>query len=444
MTSKVKQRIVLIIALLSYFLTALSTSIVITGLTKISADLHLDQLGLSWVQNAYGLAFGSFILLSGRLSDLLGRRRVLNMALVIFSIGSLIAGFTDQTVVMIAARFLQGIGAAILAPTSMALLMDYFEGPALVRAIAWYSSISGLGASVGLVLGGVLASYLSWRIGFYLNVPVALVMLCLSVVTLKKSRVRHESFDWIGTVLSVIGSGILVYAVNGAKNGVLFLIIALILLSTFVGYEKKNQAPIMPLSIFHSRQRVLAYSIRALFVGAMMGFWFFISEYLQEVLHATPLLTGFAFLPMTLTLFITAILVPRLIMNWDNKHTLILANVLLVIGFLWIWIGGNHGYLTTVIMPMILFGIGQGLGLTPLTNFGIADVPTAQTGVASGMVNTAHQLGSVLGLAIMVNISSALVNAQNIAGQFRIAMFVGLILTIVCTGLSLMIHVEKK
>lgn len=153
--SKIKERnIVLVIALLSYFLTALCTSVVITGLTKIAADLNLNQIQLSWVQNAYGLTFGSFILLSGRLSDAFGRKRILNLALIIFGVSSIFTGVTSSAAIMIIARALQGIGAAILAPTSMALLMDYFEGPELVKALAWYSSISGLGSSIGLVLGG--------------------------------------------------------------------------------------------------------------------------------------------------------------------------------------------------------------------------------------------------------------------------------------------------
>lgn len=439
---KTKQRVVLIIALLSYFLTALSSSVVITGLTKISADMHLNQLTLSWVQNAYGLAFGSFILLSGKLSDVFGRRRILNIALIVFAIGSFISGFTTSAIILIIARFLTGAGAAILAPTSMALLMDYFDGPELVKAIAWYSSISGLGASVGLVLGGLLASFWTWRIGFYLNVPVAIVMIILAVRTLDKTALRKSRFDLLGTILSILGAGLLVYAVNGAPNLILFLVIALVILSIFVAVERKTATPIMSLAIFANRNRALAYGIRAMLVGSMMGFWFFISEYLQDVLHFTPLLTGFGFLPMTLTLFIAAILVPRLVDVIGNKKTLLVANITLLIGFIWIVIFAHHDYALTVVLPMVLFGIGQGLGLTPLTNLGIADVSIENTGVASGLVNTAHQLGSVLGLAIMVNISLTFTKTENMAGQFEIAMVVGLALTIVYSLLSLFIKKE--
>lgn len=443
MSFTTKQRIVLILALLSYFLTALSSSVVITGLAKISNDMHLNQLTLSWVQNAYGLAFGSFILLSDKLSDFFGRRRILNIALIIFAIGSFISGFTISTPVMIISRFITGAGAAIMAPTSMALLMDYFEGPDLVKAIAWYSSISGLGASVGLVLGGLLASFWTWRVGFYLNVPVAVVMIILSIRTLDNVPSKKGNFDILGTLLSVFGAGTLVYAVNGAPNFVLFLAIAIFILGIFVATERKAVAPIMPLTIFANRNRVLAYIIRAMLVGSMMGFWFFISEYLQKVLHFTPLKTGFGFLPMTLTLFITAILVPRLVDIIGNKITLLLANVALFVGFVWIVIFADNGYFLTVLLPMVLFGIGQGLGLTPLTNLGIAHVSVENAGVASGLVNTAHQLGSVLGLAIMVNISLTFTNGQNMANEFKIAMIVGLVLTIIYSLLSITVKKEE-
>lgn len=176
-----KKKIILLIVLLSYFVTAIDSSIVITGLTKISEDLSLTQTALSWVQNAYVLAFGGFILLGGKLGDVFGRKRVLNAALLIFGISSAVAGAAWSPAIMIIARLMQGVGAAILAPTSLALLMDTFEGDELVNAVAWYSSISGLGSSIGLIIGGYLASYMSWRTGFYINVPITLIMLILSI-----------------------------------------------------------------------------------------------------------------------------------------------------------------------------------------------------------------------------------------------------------------------
>lgn len=439
MNTRENRTIVLIIALLSYFLTALCASVVITGLTKIATDLSLNQVQLSWVQNAYGLTFGSFILLSGRLSDAFGRKRILNIALVIFGASSIITGMTSSAALMIAARALQGIGAAILAPTSMALLMDYFEGPELVKALAWYSSISGLGSSIGLVLGGVLASYASWRVGFYINVPVAAVMLWLSIKVLKTTPIKRQKFDILGTIFSVLGSAALVYAVNGAKNIWIFLILSLIIFTLLIWTEAKARFPIMPLQIFQSKTRVYAYIIRALLVGTMMGFWFYISEFLQEYYHFTPLLAGVGFLPMTVTLFLTAVLVPRIVDKWGNRYTLIIASLIMLIGFIWIVTWRNGGYWFSVAIPMLFFGIGQGLGLTPNTNLGIAHVSVENTGVASGLVNTAHQLGSVLGVAVMISVAGATVRVGDMFNEFHVAMIVGLTLTIVYTLLTLLL-----
>nr|WP_249205086.1 MFS transporter [Levilactobacillus brevis] len=429
---------------MSYFLTALCASVVITGLTKIAADLNLNQIQLSWVQNAYGLTFGSFILLSGRLSDAFGRKRILNLALIIFGVSSIFTGVTSSAAIMIIARALQGIGAAILAPTSMALLMDYFEGPELVKALAWYSSISGLGSSIGLVLGGVLASYVSWRVGFYINVPVAAMMLWLSFKVLKTTPVTHQRFDIMGTVFSILGSAALVYAVNGAKNIWLFLIIALVVFALLLRTESKSQFPIMPLQIFHSKTRVYAYIVRALLVGSMMGFWFYISEFLQEYYHYTPLMAGIGFLPMTVTLFLTAVAVPRIVEKWGNRYTLSVAALVMLVGFIWIVLWRNGGYWFSVAIPMLFFGVGQGLGLTPDTNLGIAHVSVENTGVASGLVNTAHQLGSVLGVAVMISIASATVHAGDMFNEFHMAMIVGLVLTVVYTVITFLVPKDES
>lgn len=431
MSQAKERKIVLVIALLSYFLTALCASVVITGLTKIAADLQLNQLQLSWVQNAYGLTFGSFMLLSGRLSDAFGRKRLLNLALIIFGLASVLTGATHSAVIMIAARALQGIGAAILAPTSMALLMDYFEGPELVKALAWYSSISGLGSSIGLVLGGLLASDVSWRVGFYINVPVAAMMLWLSVKVLKTTPIKRQKFDILGTLFSVLGSAALVYAVNGARHVWLFLLMAGVILALLVRTEARTPFPIMPLQIFHSKTRVYAYLIRALLVGTMMGFWFYISEFLQEYYHFTPLMAGVGFLPMTVTLFITAVAVPRIVEKWGNHYTLMVAAGVMLIGFIWIVTWRNGGYWLSVAVPMLFFGVGQGLGLTPDTNLGITHVAVENTGVASGLVNAAHQLGGVLGVAAMLSVASATVPAGKMFAEFHVAMLVGLGLTVV-------------
>ena len=418
--------------MLSYFLTAMSNSLVITGLTKIETDLFLNQVGLSWVQNAYGLAFGSFLLLSGRLSDAINRRRILNIALFIFLIGSLLSGIAFNGAIMITARFIQGIGSALLAPTSMALLVDYFSGPSLVKAIAWYSSVAGLGASIGLVLGGVFASFLSWRIGFYINVPICLLMSALSIYVLSNSAQSHqEKFDILGTITSILGCGVLVYALNGARHPLLALLIAFIVLATFIYHESRSSQPILPLSIFNNWVRTSGYVCRTILNGTLLGYWFFISEYLQKIFHYNPLQVGFGYLPLSLTLFIAAIMVPRLINNWGNKKVLIIASITMLIGYGCSVIAIGDGYWLGVGIPMLIIGTGQGLALAPTTNMGIYAVKPTLNGTASGLVNVAHQLGGVLGLAIMVFISSFLTSSTNISAQFQISLIVAIIMMII-------------
>lgn len=440
MKIELRKRLVLLIALMSYLLTALCASIVLTGLTKIQTDLHLSQVGLSWIQNSYGLAFGSFILISGRLGDIYGRKAMMEISLFLFTISSLVIGISNFAALTIVLRFIQGIGAAILAPTTLALLMDYFSGAELTKAIAWYSSVAGLGTSIGLIVGGALADYVSWRDGFYLTGLVSLAMLILSIFVLEKaSNQQSTKLDIWGSVFSILGSGLLVYALNGAKAVLLFFVMAIISLVIFVMIERHSEVPVMPLSILMDRSRLGALLARIFMTASMMGFYFFVSEYLQDYLHYNPLQTGIGFLPMTLVIFVAAIIVPRLIDQYGNRLMLIISSLLILIGFAWMVITGTHSYWQTIFGPEILFGIGQGFGLAPSTNLGIAGVSRENSGAASSVVNMFHQLGGVLGVAIMVMVSSALTSSTNFVGQFSIAMFVGLIMAILQFIMSLIV-----
>lgn len=441
-----RKELVLLIALMSYLLTALDNSLVLTSLTKIQADLHLSQVPLSWIQDAYGLAFGSFILLSGRLGDMYGRKLMMEIALSLFAISSLVTAISTAAAMTIASRFVQGMGAAILAPTSLALLVDYFTELMLSKAIAWYSSIAGLGMSIGLILGGILTSYLNWRVGFYLNAAVALGLFILSVKTLEqKQAVQTDSrIDILGSLASVIGSGLLVYAVNGARQMVPFMIAALVILAGLFVIEKRVDNPVLPLKLIANRGRLLADLSRAFLVASAMGFYFFDSEFLQEVLHYSPLLTGLAYLPMTITLFVVAILVPRMVEKLDNQAVLLSGSVAIMLAFVWaVFVDGNN-YLTTLLVPELLLGVGQGLALAPQTNLAINGVKPQESGAASGILNMFHQLGGVLGIAIMVQMGIKLGNGQNFAGQFQLAMIAGLVIAVLLVLMSILIYFNRE
>lgn len=437
-----KKRIILIIVLLSYFVTAIDGSIVITGLEKMSVDLSLNQSALAWVQNAYILAFGGFILLGGRLSDIYGRKRILNIALLMFCIGSAIAGASMSATSMIFSRFLQGIGAAILAPTSLALLMDTFDGKERVKAVAWYSSISGLGSSMGLVLGGLFASFTSWRDGFYINVPLTLFMLILSYRTLDNKEVKYERFDLIGTVLSVIGIFAFVYSINGAKNFLFWFILSILLLFFFVIWQSKTDVPIMPLDLFKNKIRMGAYIARTFYMCAMFGFWFYLSECLQKVFNYSPILTGFAFFPMTISLFIAAVFVPRLANQYGNKNVLMIGIVLLFVGFIWILFLTEKGtYALNIMVALLLLGLGQGLCMSPLTSLGIYNTNPENSGAASGLVNMAHQIGGSIGLSIMVAYNQSI---TSMIQSFHRAMIIGLIFVLLLFATSILIFKNYK
>ena len=266
------KRIILSLILMSYFVTAIDGSIVITGLTRISDDLNLTPTTLSWVQNAYVLAWGGFMLMGGRMGDTYGRKRMFNLSLIIFALGSLGAGVAGSAVAMIASRFVQGVGSAVMAPSSLALIMDYFEGRQRVRAVAWYGSISGIGMCVGLILGGAITSYLSWRIGFLINIPIVAVMVLLSVRYLKGDVWQQSRFDVLGTFLSVAFVFVLIYAIDGAESPVVWGIFGVVLLVAFVFTERRAAIPIMPLYLFADADRRNAYIVRALHVAALMGF----------------------------------------------------------------------------------------------------------------------------------------------------------------------------
>ena len=229
--------IILAIILLSYFMILLDNSIIFTGTVKIAEDLHLNQRELSWVSNAYSLTFGGLLLFGGRAGDLFGRKKIFSIGLLIFGIGSLFVGLSQNALSIIISRAFQGIGSAILAPTTLALLMDNYTGEARTKAVAYYGATAGIGASIGLVIGGIFASMLSWRYGFFINVPISIIMLILSKKFIKERNKQIGKIDYIGTVTSVIGMIALVYSIVGTNYRGYSLILAIIFIGIFIYQE---------------------------------------------------------------------------------------------------------------------------------------------------------------------------------------------------------------
>jgi EmrB/QacA subfamily drug resistance transporter len=415
-TTSVRRDPLLTIILVSYMMTVLDGSIVITALQKIRDDLQFSDTDLSWVQNIYTLSFGGLLLLGARAGDIVGRRLMVIIGLSLFTSASLLVGAARSPFWFLSGRAVQGVGAAILAPSTLALLSTNFaEGSQRTRAVAYYGAVAGISASLGLVLGGVLADWLSWRIGFLLNLPIGIAMIVGTLRYIVETDRHSGTFDFVGSLSSTFGMSALVYGiVRSATAGWsdLITIAALaggvVLLAGFVVNESQAQQPIMPLHLFASRERACAYAARLYFLGGMVGFWFFITQFLQRVIGYNPFQAGLAFLPMTVANFAAAMAVPMGTRRVGNARLLLGGIGLTVVGMAWLSrLSGATGYIAGIAGPMVLLGIGQGITLSPLTVSSLVGVADKDSGAASGLINAVHQLGGSLGLGILVAVFAA-------------------------------------
>lgn len=429
---------ILVIILLSYFMIVLDISIVITSLPRMRQGLGFSATGLSWVQNAYTLAFGGLLLLGARAGDIIGRRRMFVIGTAIFTAASFVVGAAQSPTWLIAARAAQGVGAAVLAPSTLALLSTSFaEGRERTRAVSYYGAVAGVGASLGLVLGGILTSLISWRVGFFINVPIGVAMIVAAPRFLPETQPRPGDLDVLGAICSTLGMTSLVYGiVRSADDGwgdsltLAALALGVALLIVFVVNEWRVRQPIMPLRLFADRERAGAYAGRILYLGAMLGFWFFITQFLQGVYHYTPLEAGVAFLPLSVVNFAVAISVPKLTRRWGNAWVLAAGVAITFVGMTWLSrLSAETPYVTGIALPMVLLGIGQGASLGPLTAAGITRVTSDDAGAASGLVNVAHQLGGSLGLGILVTVFAA-AGSKTLTGSALLAHQVSEALTV--------------
>jgi predicted MFS family arabinose efflux permease len=362
------------------------------------------------LQSLYTLSFGSFLLLGARAGDMFGMRRMFITGLAVFTAASMVIGLAPTAGWLLVARGVQGFGSAILAPATLALLQANFPpGPQRTRAAAYYGATAGIAASIGLVAGGVLADLVSWRAGFLIKLPIGLTLIWATWRLIPDTPSQPGvKLDLAGVVTSTLGMGALVYgAIHAAEAGwvnpatLAELGLGVVLLTLFIRIQRHSPAPIMPLHLFADPERATAYAGRALFLGGMISFFFFLTIYLQEVLGFSPSLTGLAFLPAMAMNFATALLVPRLTGLWGNSLVLLAGLTMAVIGMGWLsFATPGSAFWLSVCLPSVLIGAGQGLSLSPLTASGLARVEASDAGAASGLVNVAHQLGSALGLGL--------------------------------------------
>ncbi|HEX4833203.1 MAG TPA: MFS transporter [Trebonia sp.] len=389
----------------------LDATVVNIALPHIQAGLGFSATSLSWVMNGYTLTFGGLLLLGGRMGDILGRRRMFIAGIVIFTLASLAGGLADSAGLLLAARAVQGIGGALASPAVLALVVSGFpEGRERVRALAIYSGVVTAGGSLGLVLGGVITQWLSWRWVLFINVPIGIAVLAVTPLFVAETPRLPGRFDLAGAVTSTAGVAALVYAFIRAAGsgwgdhlGWAAFAAAAVLLAAFIVTENRVLQPITPLRLFADVTRSGSYVARLLVVAGMFGMFFFATQLLQDVLGFSPLRAGVAFLPLTVTLFAVSRLAPRLIPVLGGKPMMIIGMIPMIIGMAWLWrvSPGTH-YWTGVFAPMTLFGIGGGLAFVPLTQASLAGVRPEDSGAASSMVNVMQQVGGSLGLAVLV------------------------------------------
>ncbi|MDN2453441.1 MFS transporter [Lactobacillus sp. UCMA15818] len=427
---KKNKQIILTTVLISYFLIILSNSVIFTGIVDIQHELSLSTKTLSWVSNSYSLTFGGLLLLSGRLSDIFPKKIVFSVGIIIFGITSLLVGIANTGTLLILARAFQGVGASIIAPTSLALLLDTFDGIERTKAIALYGATAGIGSSVGLVLGGLFASLWTWRIGFLINFPLAAVLLVIvfNHVTSKISK-QAISIDYWGSVLSILAVASLLYAMTADNNQIIFLIIGAILLIVFVILESKLKKPIMPLSLFKDFERTGAFIARFFYMAAMMSFWFYTPQLMQGDLHFAPIWVGFGFFPMTMVMYIVALRLPEMTQKIGNARILHIGMLLTLIGMIIVcFFQNSFGYWWGIGAPMLLIGAGQSMSISPLTVSGVIRTRGEESGAASGLVNAVHQIGGAVGLAFVALVAG---NINNQVMRYQVSMITATIFVII-------------
>lgn len=338
------------VVLIAYLMILLDLSIVYTGMPAIGKAMNMSPVMLSWVQNAYLLCFGGFLLLSARLGDTFGRRRILQVGVVLFTCASLVIGISQSPYELIAARAVQGLGASILAPNVLAIISATFpEGSERTRALAWYSVVAGAGASLGLVLGGIFVGLLSWRVGFLVNIPIGIALLFAVARYIPDNTPTTGKFDVTGAITSTVGVGLLVYGlVNAAEAGWLdpvtlaTLALSAAVLGFFFWHESRIDVPVLPLRVLRSRERSAAYLARMLYVGSIVSFFFFGTQYMQQVLGYSALQAGLGFLPMTLVQFAAAMTVPRVTRMVGGVVMLMGSLLLISAGLFWLASAGDR------------------------------------------------------------------------------------------------------
>src|SRR5215213_5750433 len=411
----------LILLCVAQFIVVLDASIVNVALPSIGKGLDFSEANLPWIVNAYVIAFGGFLLLGGRAADLLGRRRVFMAGLMVVAIASLAAGFSANQGQLIAARAAQGLGAAIISPAALSIVTTLFkDGSERNKALGAWGAVAGSAGAAGVLLGGILTDGLGWEWVLWINVPVAAIALAFTPGLIPESRsestTRH--YDAAGAVAITAGLSLLAYALLDASNSgwgstkiVSLLALSVALIGIFVAIELRSKAPLVPFRIFRLRTLTGANVVGVLLGASLFSMFYFISLYMQQVLGYSAIHAGLSYLPLALTIIVTAGIASQLVTKVGFKPVLAAGMVFIAAGLIWfgqVSVGGS--YLGDILFPSLLAAIGLGLAFVTSTIAAVSGVDAHEAGLASGLINTSQQVGGALGLAVLATVANSVTN----------------------------------
>ncbi|HVS99116.1 MAG TPA: MFS transporter [Solirubrobacterales bacterium] len=417
-----KRWIALGLLCIAQFVVGLDASIVNVALPTIKEALDFSEGSLPWVLNAYVLTFGGFLLLGGRLADLLGRRRLFMAGLVLFALASLAGGLAADSGQLIAARAVQGLGAAILSPAALSIVAVTFkDGAERNNALGVWGAVAGSGGAAGVLLGGVLTEYIGWEWVLWVNVPIGILAAAIAPTLIAETRAEMETrhFDVAGAVTITLGLSALVFALLDAETagwGSLQTIGtiggALVLLAAFVAIELRSRAPLVPFSIFRVRTVTGANVVGVLVGASLFSMFYFISLYMQQILGYSPIKAGISYLPLAVTIILAAGIASGLVTKVGFKPVLATGMACVALGLIWFTrISVDGSFLGDLLGPSLLAAIGLGFAFVPVTIAAVSGIEDREQGLASGLINTSQQVGGALGLAILAAIANSVVGS---------------------------------
>jgi EmrB/QacA subfamily drug resistance transporter len=417
-----KRWIALGLLCIAQFVVVLDASIVNVALPTIKEALDFSEGSLPWVLNAYVLTFGGFLLLGGRLADLLGRRRLFMGGLVLFALASLAGGLASNSGQLIAARAVQGLGGAILSPAALSIVAVTFkDGAERNKALGVWGAVAGSGGGAGVLLGGVLTEYVGWEWVLWVNVPIGILAAAIAPTLIAETRAEVETrhFDLAGAVTITLGLSALVFALLDAESAgwgsfqtIGTIVGALILLAAFVAIELRSRAPLVPFSIFRVRTVTGANVVGILIGASLFSMFYFISLYMQQILGYSPIKAGISYLPLAVTIILAAGIASGLVTKVGFKPILAIGMACIALGLIWFTqIDVDGSFLGDLLGPSLLAAVGLGFAFVPVTIAAVSGIEDREQGLASGLINTSQQVGGALGLAILAAVANSVVGS---------------------------------